>query len=323
MGTPTIRIRQLLLLLLFYDAGRLSDAAESGGRKNQVLQVDKASKVHKSSNDTISTVESLFSPSQSWSITTSTLKFNTEQVTANQRSVTPILHALLHPISSPEYRPLHRQPLPMHANNDSFTTVIKKASTLETSALFKPSIKSEIRHFLFSRSANGAFQPQNLSVSDQLSASINASPFLANRSTPVQKLQTLLANGESSLIEKRDSSTQDQNNVFPKSHIVNIPGVPHNSTFSDLNGSSLKDNNASVHTLYIGGLFELSSRDGPNGYSELDAALLAISHINDQNIIPGYKLNLLYNDSKVSNSPTRLASSKPCKSIQIKVLFTI
>ncbi|CAL1537957.1 unnamed protein product, partial [Lymnaea stagnalis] len=33
-------------------------------------------------------------------------------------------------------------------------------------------------------------------------------------------------------------------------------------------------------------------------YSELDAALLAISHINQKDVIPGYKLKLLYNDSK-------------------------
>lgn len=53
-------------------------------------------------------------------------------------------------------------------------------------------------------------------------------------------------------------------------------------------------------TIYIGGLFELSgSRDVRRGYSELTAAKLAVSHINDKGILPGYKLELLYNDTKV------------------------
>lgn len=53
-------------------------------------------------------------------------------------------------------------------------------------------------------------------------------------------------------------------------------------------------------TIYIGGLFELSgSRDNGCGYSELTAAKLAVSHINAKGILPGYKLQLLYNDTKV------------------------
>lgn len=53
-------------------------------------------------------------------------------------------------------------------------------------------------------------------------------------------------------------------------------------------------------TLYIGGLFELSGRYVENGYSELDSALLAVDHINQQGFLPGYSLQLLFNDSKVS-----------------------
>ena len=52
-------------------------------------------------------------------------------------------------------------------------------------------------------------------------------------------------------------------------------------------------------TLHIGGFFELSGPYPGNGQSDLDAALLAIDHVNDQFIIPGYRLELLFNDSKV------------------------
>ncbi|CAG5136460.1 unnamed protein product, partial [Candidula unifasciata] len=69
--------------------------------------------------------------------------------------------------------------------------------------------------------------------------------------------------------------------------------------------TSFKDNNETEpaagkpdNTLYIGGLFELSGRYVENGYSELDAALLAVDHINEKGFIPGYRLQLLFNDSK-------------------------
>lgn len=50
------------------------------------------------------------------------------------------------------------------------------------------------------------------------------------------------------------------------------------------------------------GLFELSTRNGmrPEGHSELAAAQLAIKHINDRSLLPGYTLELLTNDTEVS-----------------------
>lgn len=52
--------------------------------------------------------------------------------------------------------------------------------------------------------------------------------------------------------------------------------------------------------LYIGGIFELTNNPhSASPRSELDAALLAIRHVNEQRIVPGYRLHLVYNDSKV------------------------
>lgn len=52
------------------------------------------------------------------------------------------------------------------------------------------------------------------------------------------------------------------------------------------------------------GLFELSTRWGvrPQGHSELAAAQLAVQHINRNNILDGYQLELLTNDTMVSNN---------------------
>lgn len=54
--------------------------------------------------------------------------------------------------------------------------------------------------------------------------------------------------------------------------------------------------------IYFLGLFELSTANGDRfeGYSEAKAAELAVQHVNAKNILPGYVLKLLSNDTKVS-----------------------
>lgn len=50
------------------------------------------------------------------------------------------------------------------------------------------------------------------------------------------------------------------------------------------------------------GLFELTTQEGdrPEGLSELEAAKLAVKHVNERNILGNYTLKLLTNDTKVS-----------------------
>lgn len=64
-----------------------------------------------------------------------------------------------------------------------------------------------------------------------------------------------------------------------------------------------KYSNFSVNnTIYFLGLFELSTRWGhrEESVSEVRAAELAVKHVNAHRIIPGYSLELLVNDTKVS-----------------------
>jgi hypothetical protein len=56
-----------------------------------------------------------------------------------------------------------------------------------------------------------------------------------------------------------------------------------------------------LRQLYIGGLFELSG-SYVYGRSELEAAQMAIRHINKQRYVPGYELVLLANDTRVRNA---------------------
>ncbi|XP_026476179.1 uncharacterized protein LOC113381582 [Ctenocephalides felis] len=55
-----------------------------------------------------------------------------------------------------------------------------------------------------------------------------------------------------------------------------------------------------VRKVSVLGLFELSTAYGerPEGNSELAAAMLAVRHINERKLLPGYSLELLTNDTK-------------------------
>ena len=65
---------------------------------------------------------------------------------------------------------------------------------------------------------------------------------------------------------------------------------------------------ATSKDIFIGGLFPLSSTTSfsKKGRSNLEAACLALEHINRQKYIPGYRLLMYYNDTQVSTNKKRL-----------------
>ena len=74
------------------------------------------------------------------------------------------------------------------------------------------------------------------------------------------------------------------------------------------------DSHTTLKTLYIGGLFDLSGGiPSSNDQSELAAAQLALRHINDQRYVPGYRLELVYNDTKVREC----LSYEPCHNLHL------
>lgn len=89
-----------------------------------------------------------------------------------------------------------------------------------------------------------------------------------------------------------------------------IEAVEEQDNQDDINGKFKFDDdfvdNETKLELTILGLFELtqSHRDEsearPEGPSELQAAKLAIDHINNKDILPKFKINLIYNDTKVN-----------------------
>lgn len=79
--------------------------------------------------------------------------------------------------------------------------------------------------------------------------------------------------------------------------------INKNCTISMLNSDDVDTQCAPTQLtpLYIGGLFDLSgSRGEALGRSELTAAILAIDHVNREQLLPGYQLYLLHNDTRVN-----------------------
>lgn len=82
-----------------------------------------------------------------------------------------------------------------------------------------------------------------------------------------------------------------------------------NSTNSNNNANKSNNNNFNKNRkntngkVSLLGLFELTTRwgDRPEGKSELAAAQLAVKHINQRGILPGYTLELITNDTQVSS----------------------
>ena len=74
-----------------------------------------------------------------------------------------------------------------------------------------------------------------------------------------------------------------------------IGGVVQSDKLVSDTGSSQSSEES--NWIYIGGLFELSEREGE---SALSAAKMAIEDVNRQQIVKGFKLKLVWNDTQVS-----------------------
>lgn len=79
--------------------------------------------------------------------------------------------------------------------------------------------------------------------------------------------------------------------------------------------------NSGPNKLYIGGLFELSNCSGSmgSGKSDLASAKMAIDHVNSRQFVPGYELELIYNDTKVRESLSETMKVGCCSAVLIRL----
>lgn len=90
----------------------------------------------------------------------------------------------------------------------------------------------------------------------------------------------------------------DQNETDKFNEFFSIDDNLMDFTSFDWYNSTLVNN---TMVLYILGLFELSTKYGERvqGISEKLAAELAVQHVNHLNVLPGYQIKMLINDTKV------------------------
>lgn len=70
---------------------------------------------------------------------------------------------------------------------------------------------------------------------------------------------------------------------------------------SDLLKLTNRTQSGNDKVIYFLGLFELSTLNGPRleAGSEVSAAKLAVKHVNSKDVLPGYLIKLIINDTKV------------------------
>jgi hypothetical protein len=86
---------------------------------------------------------------------------------------------------------------------------------------------------------------------------------------------------------------------------------PSSEPRSIFRGSDSSDH---LERITVLGLFEMTTRTGERmeGRSELAAARLAVSHINEKRLLPGYQLELITNDTKVTSAVSFISYSETC-----------
>jgi hypothetical protein len=125
-----------------------------------------------------------------------------------------------------------------------------------------------------------------------LNATPNASISVANEN------DINISNSKRLTITRTPNATDDNSNLFRVNNVFEW-ARSQNQTFLQ---ASLPRNRVRVGKISVLGLFELTTRWGyrPEGQSELAAAQMAVRHINRRGILPGYQLELLTNDTMVS-----------------------
>jgi hypothetical protein len=88
------------------------------------------------------------------------------------------------------------------------------------------------------------------------------------------------------------------------------------SSLTQRSVSQANDSSDHLERITVLGLFEMTTRAGERaeGHSELAAARLAVSHINERRLLPGYQLELITNDTKVTSAVSFILCSETCYS---------
>lgn len=120
--------------------------------------------------------------------------------------------------------------------------------------------------------------------------------------TSIAFVATLIVSKKSlkSLIANLNSSSDEEENAIRFGYFGDIEKQNYDNYMPVVRGNIDRNQDGKV-VIYLLGLFEFSTGNGRRveGDSEAKAAELAVKHVNEKDILPGYTLRLLVNDTKV------------------------
>lgn len=135
---------------------------------------------------------------------------------------------------------------------------------------------------------------------------------------------------KNTFIDQGLSDVNDYEN-FDNDKLYDNESLENNSSVDNLTNKTVnlgpmfpmfRSDRETVHKVSVLGLFELSTAYGerPEGNSELAAAMLAVRHINERKLLPGYSLELLTNDTKVCNIENSFNNLRVMNIITVQIL---
>lgn len=174
---------------------------------------------------------------------------------------------------------------------------LANVSALSTNESVPTSIQSIVEQRNFSQETLNERQVANSSGCNSSFANVTAESNFSTLSPTTLKWSSFETDKTTDRDDQRDKENLEitsPGGFLRESHITRAPAAP----------SPTAGRNNSVMKVYIGGLFDLSEASpgsgGHSGRAELDSALMAIDHVNNQQFIPNVTLELLHNSTMVS-----------------------
>ena len=171
-------------------------------------------------------------------------------------------------------------------------------STTEISSSDLSVTLSKIKQLYFHFQSNDYLNKLNPLITNRLS--YNFLLEMINSTSTTEFAQgTQLKNSSKKSIPHLDSNSSPTSESADTP--IALPLTSYERNASELLVSTFHPNKKNTKTITILGLFEMTTNgaERPEGRSELAAARLAITHVNQKNILSGYQLQLVVNDTKV------------------------
>lgn len=205
------------------------------------------------------------------------------------------------------YLSKHRNADTFHFNTDKFISKLNEVQSLESNNNETEMLTSTTDNFNLDAENGSVFTNNSYEIFFENETELNSSSVLNIINTNKNNNKSNINNNKNETSadkiykkKKSDHIRKLLENKSNRSRVNNVFELSSKMMFNSTINNNFR--NARVGKVSLLGLFELSSqnKERPEGRSELAAAMLAVKHINERMLLPGYTLELLTNDTKVS-----------------------